>query len=119
MGIKELNKATKSCDAPGAKPVNFAAKAIAKWGPKSRPVQKTCRQGTYGVFHQYDNGGKGACGCESLNDQCRTDMGPKGPNCIAKAACGNQATPADIEAAKLVRASAFTSVPCLAVPTKK
>merc|ERR1712166_1126822 len=56
-----------------------------------KPVKaKKCSKGKYGVFHQYDNGGKGACGCEPMNDPCRTAKGPKGPQCISAAKCGNQ-----------------------------
>jgi hypothetical protein len=50
--------------------------APATFGTKNPPVTTiataeitsssvpTCHPGTYGVFHQYDNNGKGACGCE-------------------------------------------------------
>merc|ERR1719469_124303 len=49
-----------------------------------------CPSGQFPVFHLYDNNGKGACGCAEKNDPCRTDKGPKGPNCIpADAKCGN------------------------------
>ena len=60
-------------------------KVKSKTFKSSRPK---CPKGTYGVFHQYDNNGKGECGCEGLNDPCRSDKGPKGPQCIAKASCG-------------------------------
>merc|ERR1711957_395868 len=54
-----------------------------------------CPSGQFPVFHQYDNNGKGACGCAEKNDPCRTDKGPKGPNCIpADAKCGNPHHPA-------------------------
>merc|ERR1712166_545090 len=57
--------------------------------PKAKPV-KACPKGKYGVLHQYDNKGKGACGCNPMTDPCRTDMGSKGPHCISDPKCGNQ-----------------------------
>lgn len=52
--------------------------------------QRSCPKGTYGVWRQYDYKNKGACGCERLNNPCRTDMGKNGFHCVPRSSCGNQ-----------------------------
>jgi len=54
------------------------------------PDMDSCSSIDEQVLHQYDNNGKGVCGCASKTDPCRTEKGPKGALCIPSIRCYKQ-----------------------------
>lgn len=63
---------------------DFAVKISNVRNGRSAPKcdQLTCADGETWVNHVYDVPGQLTCGCAPLDDPCRTDQGPAGPQCV-------------------------------------